>query len=352
MSPSQPPFPHGWNRRNWFQLGVLIVTLAIGIQFFLYVHQASERGKITVTRPPGVEGFLPIGALMGWKLFITTGVWDPIHPAAMVILGFAAVISFALRKSFCAWFCPVGTVCEWLWRLGRRIMGKNYIPPRWIDAPLRGIKYLLLAFFVWIIFSMSTQAIHDFLMSPYYQLSDVKMLFFFTRMTALTAIVLSALVLGSLFIRNFWCRYLCPYGALMGLLAMIGPTRIDRCKDSCIRCGRCTQVCPACLPVQHKDRILSPECSGCMDCTVICPVPNTLSLTTRGRSWTTVMLGATVLLFFTGSVLAARITGHWQGRVTERHFRLQLLSIDAPEFTHPGLEKKHGRLEPRLPAPR
>lgn len=345
MSQSQTPSPspYGWNPRNWFQLGILIVTLAIGFQFYIYVHQASENGNIAVSRPPGVEGFLPIGALMGWKLFITTGAWDPIHPAAMVILGFAAVISVALRKSFCAWFCPVGTISEWLWRFGRKMMGKNFLPPLWIDMSLRGAKYLLLAFFVWIIFSMSPPAIHEFLRSPYYQLSDVKMLFFFTRMSALTAMVLLVLVLGSLFIRNFWCRYLCPYGALMGLLAMIGPTRINRCNETCIGCGRCTQVCPAYLPVQRKIHIISPECTGCMDCAAICPVPDTLQLKTHGRAWATLALGATILLMFTVSVLAARITGHWQGLVTDRQFRLQLLSIDSPQFTHPGFEKRQGK---------
>ncbi|MBI5592047.1 MAG: 4Fe-4S binding protein [Deltaproteobacteria bacterium] len=140
MSHTPSPTPYGWNRRNWFQTGVLIVTLAIGFQFYIYVHQATGSGNIAVSRPPGVEGFLPIGALMGWKLFPTTGAWDPIHPAAMVILGFAAVISAALRKSFCAWFCPVGTISELLWRFGRKMMGENFLPPLWIGTSLRGGK--------------------------------------------------------------------------------------------------------------------------------------------------------------------------------------------------------------------
>jgi polyferredoxin len=340
VSRQHGPSLFGWNRRNGFQLGVLIITLTIGIQFFIHVHQAGGNGSIAVSRPPGVEGFLPIGALMGWKLLLTTGRWDPVHPAAMVILGFAAVISFALRKSFCAWFCPVGTLSEWLWRSGRQMMGKNFLPPLWIDVPLRGIKYLLLSFFIWIIFSMSPPAILDFLKSPYYQLSDVKMLFFFTRMPLLTAMVLTGLVIGSFIIRNFWCRYLCPYGALMGLLAMIGPTGIVRTHETCINCGRCARVCPASLPVERKERLLSPECSGCMDCVGICPVPGTLRLSTTGRGWTATALGITILMIFAGSVLSARITGHWQGQITERQFRLLLLSIDSPELTHPGLEKK------------
>ena len=89
-----------WRFRNSVQLGVFLLTLGIGFQFFIYVIQASGPGMITVSRPPGVEGFLPIGALLGWKLFLTSGIWDDVHPASMVILGFAGIISFFLRKSF------------------------------------------------------------------------------------------------------------------------------------------------------------------------------------------------------------------------------------------------------------
>lgn len=337
-----PPIP-ARRLRHRVQLGVLLVTLGIGIQFFIHVWQAAGDGEITVSRPPGVEGFLPIGGLMGWKLFATTGVWDPFHPAAMVILGFAAVMSLAVRKSFCGWFCPVGTVSEWLWRLGRKMMGKNYRLPFWIDIPLRSLKYLLLLFFLWIIFSMSTMAVVNFLHSPYYQLSDVKMLHFFTRMTPLTAVVLGALIIGSFFIRNFWCRYLCPYGALMGLLAMAGPTRVTRDEKTCTDCRRCTRACPAYLPVHEKRRSISAECIGCMDCTAVCPVADTLSMKThglRGRAWSASMLSLFMVVGFIAVVYAARISGHWESRISQDQFRVHLKNIDSPVFTHPGIGEK------------
>jgi polyferredoxin len=329
--------------RNWVQLGIFILTLAIGLQFAIYVFQADGRMGITVQRPPGVEGFLPIGALMGWKLFLTTGNWDPVHPAAMVILGFAALISFGLRKSFCGWICPVGTLSEWLWKLGRRLWGRNFLPPVWLDYLLRSVKYILLGFFVWVIFNMDRTAIEAFLHSPYYKVSDAKMLHFFTRMTALTAGVLFVITLASLFIRNFWCRYLCPYGALMGLLAFLGPTRISRNSDTCIDCGKCAKQCPYHLPVDRKPRIVSPECSGCMDCARSCPVANTLELRTVGirkTAWTTVSVAVVILGLFVGSVHFARITGHWQGNVKDKEFHQLLKRIDAPEMTHPGTRMK------------
>ncbi|MBW1963239.1 MAG: 4Fe-4S binding protein [Deltaproteobacteria bacterium] len=307
--------------RQKVQWGVFVLTIAIGIQFFIYVYQASQGGQITVLRPPGVEGFLPIGALMGWKLFILTGLWDTVHPAAMVILGYAALISVLLRKSFCGWFCPAGSLSEMLWKLGRRLFGENFIVPLWLDIPLRSVKYLLLGFFLWVIIRMGSDEIHMFLQSPYYKLSDVKMLFFFTRISVTTLVVFIILVLLSIPIRNFWCRYLCPYGALMGLLALVSPTRIQRNPGSCTDCKRCTKACPYHLPVDRKLNVRSAECNGCMDCTLCCPAKDTLEMKTKGmgkRSWSVVILGTVI-------------------SVTEHELIFRLKEIDSPKYLHPGI---------------
>lgn len=327
-------------------MAVLVVTLCVGVQFSAFVHQAAGTGPVTIQRPPGVEAFLPIGALMGWKLFVTTGMWDPIHPAAMVLLAMAALISFVFRKSFCGWLCPVGTLSEWLWRLGRRLVGRNFRLPLWLDVPLRSIKYLLLGFFVWVIFQMSTPAILGFLQSPYYKMSDVKMLHFFTQMSLLTAVVLFVLTIASVFVRNFWCRYLCPYGALMGLLALIGPTCIQRRDDTCIDCGRCARACPYNLPVNRKSRIVSAECSGCLDCQHACPVENTLTCRTggpRGKHWSAAAVAMITVGALLVSIYGARITGYWQSRVPTVEFRHLLRQIDSPHMTHPTVGgKKRG----------
>ncbi len=325
-TPPPPRHRPSWGVRRWIQLGVFLLTLVVGIQFSMYVFQAAT-GLITVRRPPGVEGFLPIGALMGWKHLLTTGRWDPVHPAAMVILGFAVILSFGWRKAFCGWFCPVGTLSEWVWRLGRRLFGRNFRLPAGVDYPLRTVKYLLLGFFVWIIFKMDQATVNAFIHSPYYGLSDVKMLYFFIRMSARTAGVLLLLLAASVFVRNFWCRYLCPYGALLGLLALCGPTRIRRRVDNCIQCGRCARQCPGYLPVDRKTRILSPECSGCMACVRACPVPNTLDMKTYGlwqTIWTPAAVAIVIAGLFMGSVFAARMTGHWQGTIGDASFRLLL----------------------------
>lgn len=321
------------SKRNWIQLVVLVLTLAIGWQFHLFVEQAGNGGQLILRRPPGVEGFLPIGALLGWKQFLTTGRWDPIHPAAMVILLYAVMVSLLLRKSFCSWFCPVGTLSEWLWKVGRRLMGRNFCLPAGLDGPLRSIKYLLLAFFVYVTVRMSPAEIDAFLHSPYYKLADVKMLHFFTRISTVAAIIVSLLMLLSMGIRNFWCRYLCPYGALMGVFSVFSPTAVRRRADTCTHCLKCSRVCPSNLPVHRRTRVSSPECSGCLDCVRVCPSADTLSMQTawwRVSAWSASRLAVAVCLSFCLIVFIAQITGHWESAVSQGEFRMLLKVIDSP----------------------
>ncbi len=323
--------PFNWSIRNWVQTAVLALTVLIGLQFYLWVKQIESGGAVSVGRPPGVEGFLPIGSLMGWKYFLLTGQWDPVHPAGMVILGFAILISLVLRKSFCGWFCPVGTISEWLWRLGRNKAGWNFLPPSWIDIPLRSLKYILLAFFAWAVLSMDSESLESFFALPYWKVSDIKMLYFFERMSLLTAGVLFALMIGSIFIRNFWCRYLCPYGALVGIFGFLGTTRIKRNEETCIDCNLCAKVCPAYLPVDVKPRIISAECTGCISCVEVCPVKNTLDLKTIGIPsgfWNGKRMAGTVIGLFLILVISARFSGHWTSSITIPEIRSILPSID------------------------
>ena len=96
---------------------------------------------------------------------------------------------------------------------------------RWLDVPLRSLKYVLLGFFRWIIVvQMPAAAIRDWLLSDYWKIADLQMLGFFRHPPAPAIGVLGALAALSLVTRNFWCRYVCPYGALLGL-ASIGAAR-------------------------------------------------------------------------------------------------------------------------------
>src|SRR5206468_3898190 len=104
---------------------------------------------------------------------------------------------------------PVGTFSEALAAFGRRLFKRNLHLPKAADIPLRGLKYLLLGFFVVIIGAMSAEELLGFMNTPYGLMADVKMLNFFRDMGITAVVVLAALVVLSVLIQNFWCRYLC-----------------------------------------------------------------------------------------------------------------------------------------------
>lgn len=101
------------------QIAFFIVVLVIGWQFYTFVKYCEAGGKgFYLPRPPGVESFLPISALMGTKYFFGTGVINPIHPAGFVIFGTLLLTALFFKRGFCGWICPIGTVSEWEWRFG------------------------------------------------------------------------------------------------------------------------------------------------------------------------------------------------------------------------------------------
>ncbi len=332
-----------WNRS--FRLRILVQSafaltcLALGIQFARFVGAARAGAAALPARPPGVEGFLPIGGLLGAVDWLHQGRLNGVHPAATVLLLVFLAIAFVARKSFCSWLCPVGFLSDSLARLGRFFFGRNFRIWRWLDIPLRGLKYLILGFFVWAISRMSAEAVQAFIQSPYYRLSDVRMGLFFAEMGGFAVGVMGLLVLGSIVWRGFWCRYLCPYGALLGLVSWLSPMKIRRDPVSCIDCKLCDKACGARLPVSRKTAVVSPECTGCLDCVAACPVKDALGigLPRRRRLPVTAYAGAILALFFAG-YLGARAAGLWHNSISDAEY-VHRLRYDAVElYTHPGLE--------------
>jgi len=320
----------------------------LGIQFLLWVRFCERGGTgLSVPRPAGAEGWLPIAGLMNTKYFFLTGRVPAIHPAAMVLFIAFMLMSLLLKKAFCSWLCPVGTLSEQLWKLGRRIFGRNLHPPKWVDIPLRGLKYLLLGFFVFLIGAMSAEAIHDFMSTPYGLVADVKMLNFFRDIGQTAAIVIGLLVLLSMLIQNFWCRYLCPYGALLGITSLLSPVKVRRDAEACIDCGKCARACPSSLAVDQLVQIRSVECTACMACVAACPADSALQFSLvprkaatpaerwRRRALSPISVAAVLACIFLGLVVLAKASGHWQTYLP-RDVYVDLVS-HAREAGHPGM---------------
>ena len=326
---------HSQTLRRAFQIAFLLLNVWIAVQFYLFVRYYAAGGRsIRVDRPPGVEGWLPIASLMNLKALFLTGRWPVIHPAGTCLLIAFLASSWIFRKSFCGWLCPVGTISEYLWRFGRKLFRRNLRLPRALDVGLRSLKYILLALFLYAVGSMSVTAIRQFLESPYGIVDDVKMLNFFRDLGVGGGVVIAVLALGSIVVQNFWCRYFCPYGALMGLVSLASPLRIRRDASLCIDCAKCAKACPSVLPVDGLITIRSAECIGCMQCVAACPAEGALFLSAPRRkrvpAW---VVAAGVATLFLGTYVYARSTGHWNTHLSDRLY-FELIP-HADEFAHP-----------------
>jgi polyferredoxin len=315
----------------------MLLCVWIGIEFYLFMKWGQSAGVESFhQRPPGAEGFLPISALISLKYWIQTGIINEIHPSGFFIFAAIVVLGIFLKKAFCGWLCPIGTLNETLWMLGQRLFGKNLRITKWLDYPLRSIKYLLLLFFVYSIIRMDIPTLREFIYSPYNKVADIKMYLFFANISSFTLWTLIIFASLSIVIKNFWCRYLCPYGALLGFLSFLSPIKINRRASTCVDCELCTKACPASIKVHTVNKVWSDECMSCYACVESCPVKNTLVMSSGSNSksipaWVFASLVAGV---FIGIIGLAMLSGHWQNSISKEEYAKRIQNIESPLYQH------------------
>lgn len=311
--------------RILIQFCFLSFMLWLGVRFWQFVHYLRSDGTAPfVERPPGIEGFLPISGLMGASAWFKGLGINPIHPAAVVIFLTVLAVALLLRRSFCSWICPVAAISECSWKAGFWLFKRNPRLPRWLDVALRGLKYLLLLFFLVQIVPMPAGPLLEFIHSDYHKVADIRLLDFFLHISTPALVVILTLFLLSLPLKNPFCRYLCPYGALLGLVAMLSPVRVTRDRENCVSCGVCSQVCPTYIDVMAKKSVASPECIGCWRCVSHCRAQGALSMRAASRfAIPGILFALLVVLVFWGGSLAGKATGHWDTAISmDEYLRL------------------------------
>lgn len=309
--------------RRWCQIIFLAIVIAIGIQFALFVFQLESGILPDVDRPPGVEAFLPISALVSLKHLIYTKTINDIHPSGLAIFLIICVTALVVKKGFCSWVCPFGLFSDILAKIHSRLFFRALKLPQWADIPLRSLKYLLAGFFIYYIFyKMPAAAIEQFIHSPYNRFADIKMLEFFTDISGTTLTVILSLIGLSFLIPYFWCRYLCPYGAILGILGFLSIGAIKRNPEHCIGCKKCEKTCPGSIPIQKKQWIISSECTVCQSCVHVCPKKNALgfSLKTSGKTTRKPVPGIIIVVVFVTGIVLARVSGNWHNSIPKEAY--------------------------------
>ncbi len=191
------------------------------------------------------------------------------------VAGFLLTVGLVFGRAACAFLCPFGLLQELL----HKIPSRKFRLPR----PFRYVKYAVVLVFVLILPVADTNfagsgdpafckyicpagtlegglpllATHPELRSVLGALFSVK--------AAVLALVLAA----SVFVSRFFCKSLCPLGAIYGLMNKISLTRLSVDQARCTRCGSCERVCP--MDVNPVREARSAECIFCMHCAASCP---------------------------------------------------------------------------------
>jgi len=284
--------------RPWTSLRKLIQALALLAFLVLFVMARGETPGSTTNVFLRLDPLIVLVNLLATKALVAG--------AAVALITVA--LAFLTGRSWCGWLCPLGTILDWI-PLHRWIKG------RWTPAEgWRGVKYalLLLTLFsallggltllifdpltiltrglavgVWPALDKLVTAAETFLYrlpalrAPVLAVDALLRPLILppvpvtTRANALFAGILIAVVLLNLFAERFWCRYLCPLGALLGLISKVALLR-RRIEPGCVGCKLCTDACPMGTIQPDDDYASDPgECTMCLECLDDCPLGTT-----------------------------------------------------------------------------
>ena len=245
-------------------------------------------GAITVNHTLGESGggvgfipelslhaICPFGAVETFaSLVINQELVRQLHASVMVIGAVVLLLTVVFGPVFCSHICPLGSIQEWIGKLGKKIFKKKY--NRFIPQKLHNIlKYLRYVVLALVLYQTYTTATLMFLnIDPYYALYH----FWTGDATIAALIILGVTLLGSLFVERPWCKYACPYGGFLGLVGKISIFKIRRNESTCISCHLCSKECPMNIDVMAVKTVRSTLCNRCMQCTDAedtCPVADT-----------------------------------------------------------------------------
>lgn len=325
---------------NWLKLVLQWGVIAAIAVFILF-------GSKLFGKPTDVEAYCPFGGLQALGSYLVNNSLACTMSMVQIMIGIALAVGIILfSKLFCGYLCPLGTVSEYMAKGGQKLKMNYTIPADGIaDKALRAIKYILL----FIIFYMSVSSSELFCknLDPYYAIATG----FKGEITAwMVAITVTILFLGNFFVRMFWCKYICPLGALSNIfkftllfvaiaaliwiLGIAGVAsgwvwalgiacavsyifeitcmktktfqvlHISRNEETCTSCSLCTKKCPYNISVHEVKTVRHIDCTLCGECVSAC---GENSLTINKRKSLRWLPGILVIVLFALALILGNI---------------------------------------------
>lgn len=247
-----------FNLRRISQFIILVLIL-----YLAFAHQ-----KYGIEKAAPIDSYCPFGAVESFFTFVFTGEFlKRIYISSFILGALIFVMSMFFGRIFCSFICPLGTLQEWIRLFGTKIgVKKEFELPVKIDKYARYIKYIFLVVVVYYSYVLGDLIFRNY--DPFNALSHLGEEL--AEKWVAYALLLIILII-SLFSKNIWCRYLCPFGAFLGILNKISFFKIAHNKETCISCSACTRVCPAALRVGKGEAEKNADCISCMQCVEVCP---------------------------------------------------------------------------------
>lgn len=191
---------------------------------------------------------------------------------SLVLIFTISFLVLVLGRFFCGWLCAFGALNDFIFNLSKRVFRFNLKVNKKLDAVLKYVKYVILGFIVIYGWTKSDPLIDMY--NPWNAFAELRMLPQALKDYPLQFSVLGFIIFAAAFIERFFCRYLCPLGAVQALLSKCRLSWFTRDNNTCGECNLCTRNCSMGINTSELKKIKSGECIGCLKCVGGCPKGN------------------------------------------------------------------------------
>jgi len=185
----------------------------------------------------------------------------------------AFIVTILLGRFFCGWICAFGTYNDLLHLLSKKIFKIDFKVNEKIDAVLKYVKYLVLLLLIVVVWSMGSNVLAT--TSPWDAMAQITDFPQVISDYTIGFILLLMITVGDFFVERFFCRYLCPLGAVFNIVSRIGILKIKKPTAKCGKCRVCTNNCSMGLPLYSAQSVCGEDCINCLKCIETCPRNNT-----------------------------------------------------------------------------
>lgn len=189
-----------------------------------------------------------------------------------IVIILLSILTMLAGRIFCGWMCIFGAYNDWVYIISNKIFKNKYKINKELDKNLKYIKYIVLAviiLFIWTGILAIPEGSSPW--DAYTQIFDIK---FMLQQYFIGSILLLIITLGAIFVERFFCRYLCPLGAIFSILSKCKIFKINKEKTACGNCKACSVKCSMGIDLDSVEKVNSGECIQCLNCVGICPKEN------------------------------------------------------------------------------